>query len=190
MIENPLDLVILTHHGDWTLTKARTVDDYAVWQGQKLIAVGGFALMQKVFTDRKGTKMSGAPGGSPNIEQRVAQYLKLRDAIKAQDDAHKEKMAPYRETLEKLNNLLLDHLNKVGVESARTDAGTVYKTVKKSVSLEDADQFMRHVIGTENWGLIDRKASATGCEEFLKENGVLPPGVKWTTTAVVGVRKA
>lgn len=186
-LPTPSDLSVITSCGNMVLTKAMLHEDYAVWRDNKLLAVGGFKLMQQVFNEWKDKPVTT----TINIEQRVAQYLKLRDAIKAHDDAHKEKMKPFRETLEKLNNLLLDHLNNVGVESARTDVGTVYKTTKKSASLEDADQFRRHVIGTENWDLLDWKASQAGVEAFAKENnGNLPPGVKFSMTAVVGVRKA
>ena len=98
-------------------------------------------------------------------------------------------MAPYRETLEKINSVLLTHLTTVGVESARTASGTVYKTNKESVSLEDPAAFMRHVIGTENWDLLERKANLTACKSFAEENVVMPPGVKFSSTQVVGVRR-
>lgn len=33
-----------------------------------------------------------------DFERRVNQYVQMRDKIKELDDAHKEKMAPFRET--------------------------------------------------------------------------------------------
>lgn len=126
----------------------------------------------------------------PTIDVRIEQYIKLRDMIKERDDAHKEAMKPYRETLEALNAVMLAHLNAIGGDSVKTAHGTVYKTVKRSASLEDADQFMRHVIGGEHWELLDRKANVSAVEAYVDENGVLPPGVKWTSTAVVGVRRS
>lgn len=125
-----------------------------------------------------------------NIEKRIEQYVKLRDHIKALDDAHKETMKPFRETLEKLNAVLLNHLNTVGVDSAKSASGTVYKTLKESVSLEDPSAFMRHVIGTENWDLLERKANLTACKAFAEENVTMPPGVKFSSMAVVGVRRS
>jgi hypothetical protein len=130
------------------------------------------------------------PKPQPTIDVRIQQYLKLRTLIEEQDRAHKEKMKTYRDTLEQLNSLLLNHLNTIGGDSVKTEFGTVYKTTKRSASLEDPDQFMRHVIGSEAWELLDRKANVTAVEEYVKENGVLPPGVKMSSTQVVGVRKA
>lgn len=125
-----------------------------------------------------------------DISKRVDQYVALRDKIKKLDDEHKEKMKPYREVLEKLNGVLLEHLNQIGGDSVRTEAGTVYRTAKKSASLADADAFMRFVIGNEAWDLLDRKANVTAVADFIEENNAAPPGVNFSTAFVVGVRRA
>lgn len=135
------------------------------------------------------TPTTTAPVQVP-IETRVDQYVRLRDLIKEKDDAHKKALAPYRETLEKLNNMLLNELNQIGGDSVNTKSGTVYRTTKKSASIEDGDAFMRHVIGSEAWELIDRKANVKAVEDFVEANGDLPPGIKWSTHQVVGVRRA
>lgn len=124
------------------------------------------------------------------IETRVDQYVKLRDLIKEKDDAHKAAMKPYREALEKLNNLMLAELNNIGGDSIKTGAGTVYKTERKSASLEDGEAFMEYIIQNEAWELIDRKANVTAVEDFAKSNGTLPPGVKFTVMQTVGVRRS
>jgi len=124
-----------------------------------------------------------------DINKRVDQYVKLRDEIKKLDDEHKEKMKPYKETLEKLNAVLLQHLINMNGDSVRTEAGTVYRTEKKSASLADPDAFMRFVIGNEAWDLLDRKANVTAVADFIQENDATPPGVNFSTTYVVGVRR-
>lgn len=125
-----------------------------------------------------------------DISKRVEQYVLLRDKIKKLDDEHKERMKPYRDALEKLNGVLLNHLNDINGDSVRTDTGTVYRTERKSASLADADAFMRFVIGNEAWDLMDRKANVTAVADFIEENNAPPPGVNFSTTYVVGVRRA
>jgi hypothetical protein len=98
-------------------------------------------------------------------------------------------MKPYKEMLDKLNSVLLDHLNTINGESVRTDTGTVYRTEKKAASLADPDAFMRYVIGSEAWDLLDRKANVTAVSDFIEENNAPPPGVNFSTTYVVGVRR-
>jgi len=124
-----------------------------------------------------------------DISKRVDQYVRLRDLIKTKEDEHKEVMKPYKEMLEKLNSVLLEHLNTINGESVRTDTGTVYRTEKKAASLADPDAFMRYVIGSEAWDLLDRKANVTAVADFIEENNAPPPGVNFSTTFVVGVRR-
>jgi hypothetical protein len=125
-----------------------------------------------------------------DISKRVDQYVRLRDKITEMKERHKAELAPYNEALEKLNALLLSHLNEIEGESVRTEAGTVYRTEKKSASLADADAFMRFVIGTGSWDLLDRKANVTAVADFIEENdGHTPPGVNFSSTLIVGVRR-
>lgn len=124
------------------------------------------------------------------IDHRIQQYVALRDMIKQKDDEHKAAMKPYRETLESLNSLILDLLNKSGGDSIKTKFGTAYRTVKRSASLEDPDKFMDFVVQKGAFELLERKVSITAAEAFAEENGVLPPGVKVTSSSVVGVRRS
>jgi hypothetical protein len=126
----------------------------------------------------------------PNIDARVEQYVRLRDTIKQMDDAHKAKMEKFREALEQLNSLLLNHLQMINIDSAKTSAGTVYRTERATASIEDGDAFMRFVIGDQAFEMLDRKANVTAVQDYAKEHGVLPPGVKLTTVQKVNVRRA
>ena len=195
------DLMVLKNQNGFLLTKHMNHEDYAVWRGGKVIAQGSQRLMSGIFegkannrskpmADETSTTPAPQAKAAPTIEQRTEQYVKLRDAIKEKDDAHKEAMRPYREALDKLNNVLLNHLNTVGADSVKSSAGTVYKTTKRSASLEDGDAFMRHVITKEAWELLDRKANVSAVEAYYEENGVLPPGVKMSSTQVVGVHRS
>jgi hypothetical protein len=125
-----------------------------------------------------------------DIAKRIEQFVKLRDLIKQKNDAHKKVMTPYNETLEQLNSLLLAHLNTVSGNSVSTDAGTVYRTEKKSASLADGQAFMNYVIANNAWDLLDRKANVVAVEDFIKGNNTPPPGVNYSCTQVVGVRRA
>jgi hypothetical protein len=128
---------------------------------------------------------------SINFEKRVSQYIKLRDTIKELEDKHKALVKPYKDVLEKLNIVLLQHLNTIGSDSTSIDGvGTVYKTTKRSASLADADAFMQYVIAQQEWDLLDRKANVIAIEDYMKEHaGELPPGVNYNRHLVVGVRR-
>jgi hypothetical protein len=126
----------------------------------------------------------------PKIDLRVDQYIKLRDKIKEIEARHKDELKPYKETLEKLNAVILAHLTQVGGESIRTSAGTAYRTEKKAASLADPQAFMEYVISNEAWDLMDRKANVAAVADFINEYNAPPPGVNFSSTFVVGVRRS
>jgi hypothetical protein len=125
-----------------------------------------------------------------NIDALVHQFVKLRDKIKEADDAHKAKMAPAKEYLERLNGALMQQLQAIGGDSVKTPHGTAYKTTKRSATLADAAAFREYVIDQGMWDLADWRANAPAVEAFLQEQQALPPGVNLTSVVTVGVRRA
>lgn len=123
------------------------------------------------------------------FDMRVSQYVRLRDLIKEKDDAHKEQMAPYREALNDLNSLLLNQLNNAGADSVGTSAGTVYRTKKESASIADMEAFWGYIEKNDAFDLLDKRANVTAIRDFIEEFKVPPPGINFTTTHVVGVRR-
>lgn len=124
-----------------------------------------------------------------NIEELVRQYIALRDKIKEAEDAHKSKLKDAKEHLEKLNNNLLDRLNELGGESVKTASGTVYRSTKRSATIKDGDVFRRFVIENECFDLVDWKANANAVDDFIHDQKAPPPGVDFSTTFTVNVRR-
>jgi hypothetical protein len=124
-----------------------------------------------------------------DLDKRIGQYVALRDKIKTIEEKHKAELAPYKDALGKLGDLMLHHLNSINTDSTKSTSGTVYRTMRKSASIADGDQFRRYVIGSEAFELIDWRANAPAVASFIEENGVAPPGVNYTTTFTVGVRR-
>lgn len=124
------------------------------------------------------------------IDQLVEQMVKTRDKLKEADDAHKERTKVARDYKERLEAALLAKLNEVGGESVKTAHGTVYRTTRRSATIADGDVFRQFVIGNEAFDLVDWRANANACDDFIKNEGTPPPGVNFTTAFTVGVRRA
>ena len=124
-----------------------------------------------------------------DFDEMVGKFVALRDKIRALDAEHKDKMAPFRETLERLNNLMLNHLNEVGAENVKTHSGTVYKSSKKTAPIADRSAFWEYVQSTDNFDLLDWKANVTAVGDFVEEHHTLPPGVSFNVHQTVGVRR-
>jgi hypothetical protein len=135
--------------------------------------------------------MSEAPAVDlpENVDQLVDQYVRLRDKLKAADDAHKKKTEQARAYLMMLNGKLLERLSEVGGESVKTPHGTVYQTTKRSASIADGDAFREYVINNGEFDLVDWRANSNAVDDYIKEHGAVPPGVNFSTMLTVGVRR-
>ena len=116
-------------------------------------------------------------------------YIKLRDAKKTRDDAHKESMKKIVEAMDKLEGALLEFLDASGANSFASDSGTAFKTTHTSATVADKDTFMKFVRETEQWEALDIKANKTFVSEYIEENQEIPPGVKISKISTVGVQR-
>lgn len=122
------------------------------------------------------------------LDKTVAKYIEFRRMEAEMKRRHKEELAPVFAAKEYLEGILLKALNETGQEMARTVAGTCYKTLKTSAQINDVSEFMRFVIGSERWDLLDKKANSPACLALREESGHAPPGVNLDQRWEVGVR--
>lgn len=121
--------------------------------------------------------------------QATEMYIKLRDVKAEKDKAHKESLAKVIAAMDKIEAGLLEHLNTNGINSVASDAGTAYRSVQLSTSIEDKEAFRKFVIETEQWDALDWKANKSFVKDYLEENQETPPGVKTSQIQVVGVQR-
>ena len=120
----------------------------------------------------------------------IEEYIVLRDAKKQADETYAEFIKTHYSTrMDELENILLDKLNQLGVDSLAGQSGTVYKKLSTSVTIADAREFRRHVIGDEDWDLLDWRANKTAINDRIDQGQELPPGVNRTTFFSVGIRR-
>jgi len=121
--------------------------------------------------------------------QATEMYIKLRDTKKSRDDAHKESMKKIVEAMDKLEGALLEFLNDSGANSFASDSGTAFKSTHTSATVADKDAFMSFVRETEQWDALDVKANKTFVKDYMDENQEVPPGVKFSSMASIGVQR-
>lgn len=122
-----------------------------------------------------------------NFAHVIGRARQLEAKMKEISDRHKAELEPFNAMKIKLRGLLLQQLQDTGQQNTATPNGGCHQINRITVSLDDPDEFMRHVIGTEEYGLLDRKANKTAVEEYLHEHGALPPGVKYTVMLDIGL---
>ena len=85
---------------------------------------------------------------------------------------------------------VLVRLKELGADNIRTRAGTAYRSTVRSATLADQALFRRFVAENEAWDLVDIKANAPACKEYIDKNEAPPPGVNYGETIVARVRRS
>ncbi len=124
------------------------------------------------------------------LDDLAAAYIKLRDLKKQVKERHSEELRPINERMSAIENAMLEMLNKVGTESARTKAGTVYRSQRTSVKVQDWDEALRYVLDNGYHHMLVRRLSPEGVKDLLENTGELIPGVSLSTDLTVGVRRS
>lgn len=119
----------------------------------------------------------------------ISLYLEIRDSKKAVEKQHDAYLKGYTDRMEKIALILHKYMQDVKLNSLPTDGGTAYISVKRSASVADAAAFRGHVIESREWDLADWRANVNAVETFIKEHGVVPPGVNYREFETVGVRR-
>lgn len=126
---------------------------------------------------------------APKAEDIIAAYIKVRDQKEAVEARHKEELAPYKEKLSVLGTALLEIMQTVGTTEVKGPAGTAFRTLKTSATVEDRDTFKTFILEHDEWGLADLRASKVAVEQYKEEHGEIPPGIKYSSMYDVNVRR-
>lgn len=147
---------------------------------------------------------------APKAEQLIKAYLDMRDKITAIDKKVKEEKAHLKEGLDILEAEIAKILTEVGTESLKAKGiGTAFKAKKDYVTIEDWGAFQKFLVhtiivsiednGTDNLDLvingsmlhmINKAVGKATVKEFLEENEMLPPGIKYDVENVIQIRRS
>jgi hypothetical protein len=120
----------------------------------------------------------------------IAKYITLRDKKSELEAAHKESVKRINEVMKKIESMIMAQFNETGEESAKTAAGTAYKTTQTSAKVADRDAFLDFVRASEAWGFIENRVNKTAVEEYLAEHEELPPGVDVNRAYTINIRRS
>ena len=128
---------------------------------------------------------------SVKMDDAIAGYIKLRDALEALKKVHSAKEALLAERMAKLEAFFLDFLNKSGSDNlAVRGVGTIFKQDVHSVSIQDWDATLAWIQENNAWEFLERRIAKSAVKEFAEANNQLPPGVHMSTAVEVRIRKS
>jgi hypothetical protein len=125
-----------------------------------------------------------------SVERLTGVYIKIRDAraelaakFKGEDDA-------LQAQLDQIKRALLDYCDVNGLESARTSAGTFYRTVKTRYWTSDWESVYKFVIDNNLPELFEKRLNQGVLKELLEEDPDFAlPGLNSDSEYVITVRK-
>lgn len=120
----------------------------------------------------------------------VKTYIALRDRRAKRKAEFEAADAEDKLAQEKIEAYFLKGFNEEGIDSIKTEFGTVYKQTRTSASVADWDAFFNgYVVPNQAWEMLERRANKTTVEQYRAANEDLPPGINWSETQVVNVRR-
>lgn len=121
----------------------------------------------------------------------VETYIKLRDRRAKRKADYEAADAADKEKQEKIEAYLLKEFNESGVDSIKTPFGTAYKTAKLSVTTADKEAFFHNwVVPNAAWEFLDIKPNKTAVQQYKAAHEDIPPGLNWSETLTVNVRRS
>ena len=113
-------------------------------------------------------------------------YMKMRAKVSELD----AQIATIKEQQEQVSTAMRDKMKELGVNSVRTDHGTVTMLKKTRYYTQDWDSFKNFVLENQAVDLLERRIAQTNMTQFLEENpGLVPPGLNAESKFDVSVRK-
>jgi hypothetical protein len=131
-----------------------------------------------------------ASPGVPELDKLINQYVQLRDRKRTLEAQHKAQLAPYNKVMSEVEGMMLDYMQKAGVDSVSTPGGTAYQSTKRSASIKDGAAFRKFVVETGAYNLVDWRANANAVFDYLgAHEGNPPPGVNPSSRVTVNFRR-
>lgn len=125
-----------------------------------------------------------------SIDKLTRVFVKIRDAKAELTAEFKKKDAELTEQMDQLKRALLDYCKDQNVESVRTEAGLVYRTVRTRYWTSDWESMHGFIVENNLPYLLEKRLNQTAVKELLEESPeMVPPGLNTDSEYSVTVRK-
>ncbi|MEY4441196.1 MAG: hypothetical protein RL442_196 [Pseudomonadota bacterium] len=125
------------------------------------------------------------------LEKWTRIYIKMRDKKAEVSKELEEKIAKIDQDMRTVKTAILDHMKEIGAESLRTEAGTVYRTVRTTYATSDWESMHKFILEHGVPELLEKRIQQTNMRAFLEENPeMLPPGLNANAEYSVTIKRS
>ena len=126
-----------------------------------------------------------------DVEKLVGAFINIRNARSQLSAEFKQEDAKLKEQAETIKASLMYHLDKHNQKSARTNAGTFFKTLKTNYWSNDWPAVKKFIVARNEPELLINKFNQTNLVKFMEDNPKVDiPGLQADSEYNVNVRKA
>jgi hypothetical protein len=125
-----------------------------------------------------------------NVEEKMEQYVQVREILRAEGKVWKEREAFLKNILDRLEGQFGEFMKSTKQENLTAKSGTAYTSEVWYATVADADLLRNHVKDTGQMELLKLAANPTAVRAYVEANKCLPPGVSLTSVINVNVRKS
>lgn len=124
------------------------------------------------------------------LDQLVAVYRKIREAIELKDEAYKAEVGVLKEKLDKVGGALLDACNRQNADSIKTPQGTISRRVNQRYWTTDWETLYKFIQENDAPFLLEQRIHNGNMKQFLEENPeAFPAGLQCERKYAITVRK-
>lgn len=117
-------------------------------------------------------------------------YRKIYSRINELTTQYESQLEELKSQQEEIKNAIKDEMVSLGVQSVKTDFGTIILSQKTRYYTDDWDSFKTFAMEHDALDLFERRISQKNMALFLEENpGVVPAGLNSMSEVAVSVRK-
>ena len=125
-----------------------------------------------------------------SIDKLTRVFVKIRDAKSTLSDEFKKKDAELTAQMDELKRAMLDYCKEQNVESVRTEAGLVYRTVRTRYWTGDWEAMHNFIVENKLPHLLEKRLNQSAVKELLEESPeMVPPGLNADSEYSITVRK-
>jgi hypothetical protein len=126
----------------------------------------------------------------PKLDELVAEYLVLRNAIQEKEAAHKEEIASLKEPFDRISMQILERCNEQNADSIRTPAGTISRRVTTRYWTTDWETMYAFINENAAPFLLEQRIHNTNMRQFIQDNpDVYPAGLQADNRYAIQVRR-
>ena len=125
-----------------------------------------------------------------SVDKLVTVYIKMRDKRTEILRAYEEEDEAIKTQMEAVESKLLDLCKTIGVDSLKTQNGTVIRSVKTRYWTSDWDAMHKFILEHKMPDLLEKRVSQTNMKQLLEENpDLMPKGMNIDSKYAITVRR-